>query len=149
MAHRAEAVAETIIEHSRKRNIEVTNLKLQKLVYYAQAWNLALRNRAIFNEAIEAWVHGPVVPSVFRRYKEYRWRTIDSRVSSISDADLNRHIDYVLDSYGSLDATQLERLTHREDPWKLARIGVPSDEPSHNIITTENMRLFYRTLINA
>ena len=52
------------------------NLKLQKLVYYAQAWHLALRDVPLFEEDFEAWVHGPVIPALYQEYKKFGWRPI-------------------------------------------------------------------------
>jgi uncharacterized phage-associated protein len=149
MAHSAERIAETIISLSRKRGIGLTNLKLQKLLYYSQAWHLALQDRVLFNDAIEAWIHGPVVPSVFKRYRDYRWTVIDCAVVPVPDANAVRHIESVLEQYGSYEATQLERLTHRESPWITARKGLPRDEPSHNVITTESMKDYYRQAVHA
>jgi uncharacterized phage-associated protein len=149
MAHSAERIAETIISLSGKRGIGLTNLKLQKLLYYSQAWHLALQDRVLFNDAIEAWIHGPVVPSVFKRYRDYRWTVIDCAVAPVPEASTTRHIESVLEQYGSYEATQLERLTHRESPWIMARKGLPRDEPSHNVITTESMKDYYRQAIHA
>jgi uncharacterized phage-associated protein len=149
MAHSAEKIAETIICLARDRQIDLTNLKLQKLLYYSQAWHLVFEDRVLFDDAIEAWIHGPVVPSVFKRYRDYRWTVIDCDVTPVQDVMAIRHIKSVLDSYGSFGATQLERLTHRETPWIMARRGIPRDEPSHNVITTDSMKDYYRQSIHG
>ena len=150
MAYKAQEIAETVIDLSRKRNIsDLTNLKLQKLVYYSQAWHLALKDRLLFSDAIEAWVHGPVVPCVFRMFKDYRWSVIDRPVNAVPDEGVISHVTSVLDSYGKFGATQLERLTHREDPWIRARIGVARDEPSNNVIQVEDMKRYYSSLLHA
>jgi uncharacterized phage-associated protein len=148
MTYRASDVAETIIDLSRKRSIsDLTNLKLQKLLYYCQAWHLALNDSPLFSEEIEAWIHGPAVPRVFGIFKEYRWNVIERPVTPLSDTAVVRHVDEVLDSYGKYGATQLERLTHSEEPWILARRGVSPDEPSRNVISKNHMKLFYRKRI--
>jgi uncharacterized phage-associated protein len=103
----------------------------------------------LFTDEIEAWVHGPVVPSIFRRFKEYRWNEIDCRVSPLSNERVLRHMNSVLDSYGKYTATQLERLTHQEKPWRDARVGLEPDEPSRRVISIDAMRGFYTTLLNA
>jgi uncharacterized phage-associated protein len=143
----AEEIADTVINLSRERGIEITNLKLQKLLYYAQAWNLVFTGDLLFSNAIEAWVHGPVVPSVFRKFKGYRWSAIDCAVSPVTDSRVTAHINAVLDTYGSIQATRLESLTHREEPWKAARGDRPVDEPCNALIDTNVMREFYSSLL--
>jgi uncharacterized phage-associated protein len=137
-------IAETIIALTRDRRSEITNLKLQKLLYYTQAWNLAFTGNPLFLESIEAWVHGPVVPSIFRRFREYRWMPINSAVEPYDDGGVRRHIESVLNAYDKFDATQLERLTHSEDPWKIARGNLAPDMSSRNVISNIVMRDYYR-----
>ncbi len=149
MEYGACEIAETIIGRSRKRGIsDLTNLKLQKLLYYSQAWHLALADTTLFPEEIEAWIHGPVVPRVFGVFKAYRWNVIDAEVHSVADESVIGHVDSVLDSYGKYGATELERLTHSEFPWIEARAGIPPDEPSRNVISRDRMKEYYRTLLN-
>jgi len=144
----ADQIADTLIYLARERNIGVTNLKLQKLLYYAQAWNLAISKKPLFDDDIEAWVHGPVVPSVFRRFKSYRWNTIDAEVHPVNDAELRTFLANVLEVYGDLKASQLERLTHGEAPWKEARNGVAADASSNEVITKKSMISFYTEMAN-
>ncbi len=54
----------------------ISNLKLQKLVYYAQAWYLAIHDQPLFNEEFEAWIHGPVIPVLYQKYKTFSWKPI-------------------------------------------------------------------------
>jgi uncharacterized phage-associated protein len=148
MEYRAHEIADTIIASSRKRGIaDLTNLKLQKLLYYSQAWHLALTDRILFSEDVEAWIHGPVVPRVFGLFKDFRWNVIDCKVHSLEDDTVIGHIDSVLEKYGEYGATQLERLTHSEAPWIYARRGLAPDEPSRNVISTDHMKNFYRSLM--
>ena len=145
----AEQIADTLIHLSRERGKELTNLKLQKLLYYAQAWHLVFESRPLFDERIEAWVHGPVVPSVFRKFKRYRWDTIDCTAFPVKDDDTVEHLKLVLGAYDELTANQLERMTHNEAPWQDARKGIPFDEPSNNAIEQAAMRKFFATLANS
>ena|ERR1017187_7822771 len=145
----AEQIADTIIHLSRERGIDITNLKLQKLLYYSQAWHLAFTGEPLFRDDIEAWVHGPVVPSVFRKFRGYRWDTIDCDVHPLDDKRVLDHLNSVLDAYGKVSATSLERLTHNEEPWNAARQGAPIDEPSQNVIDHKVMRKFYSELAEA
>lgn len=144
-AHR---VAKLILNLAHTRGVEMTNLKLQKLLYYSQAWHLAILRKPLFSERIEAWVHGPAVPAVFGAYKQFRWNPIpDPGLVTIEAGDsrwpIEHHVVEVLDAYAALSGPELERLTHREDPWKLARLGLPADMPSHNVISPQSMIDFY------
>ncbi|MFF7710228.1 type II toxin-antitoxin system antitoxin SocA domain-containing protein [Pseudomonas sp. NPDC007930] len=100
---------------------EMSNLKLQKLVYYAQGFSLALRNEALFEEPIEAWMHGPVVPSLYRNFRDYGANPIPPSPnfdpSVLSQAQ--RHlVEEVFSVYGQYSAWKLRQLTHQEDPWR-------------------------------
>jgi uncharacterized phage-associated protein len=139
-------VADALIHLSRERGIEITNLKLQKLLYYAQAWYLVFADKPLFDADFEAWVHGPVVPRVFRRFKEYRWNPITEMVDVPADSPLKEYLEEVLNTYGRLSATQLERLTHQEDPWKEARKGCARDESSSELISKESVKRYYRKM---
>ena len=145
----AREIAATLIERCKTRGItDVSNLKLQKLLYYVQAWNLAFTEEPLFPDACEAWVHGPVVARVFGEYKPNRWAAISDPVgAAVGDPRINAHIDNVLDAYGDLGAAQLERLTHQELPWMEARAGLAPDEPSRNPISMNTMKDFYSSLI--
>ncbi|MGH9573160.1 MAG: Panacea domain-containing protein [Candidatus Acidiferrales bacterium] len=141
-------IAEGLINLSHDKQSPISNLKLQKLVYYSQAWHLALYGIPLFDEEIEAWVHGPVVPRVFHRYRDYRWGVLP-RNSNIVSSEVRRHIEEVWSAYGSLSAYDLERMTHSEDPWKQARAGLAPDESSHNIISKGAMKEYYAARLDA
>lgn len=105
----------------------MTNLRLQKLVYYAQAWHLALTGKPLFDDDFEAWIHGPVVPHLYRRFKDNGWRPIDRAATSPilpMDDETRDVLEEVWSAYGQFSATHLEELTHSEDPWIDARRGV-------------------------
>ncbi len=125
----------------------ITHLKLQKLVYYAQAWSLALFNRPLFEEDIEAWAFGPVVPSLFQRFKGRKWETLEAPDTCPSfDTKTEDLLKEILRVYGKYDAKYLERLTHREDPWLEARNGLAPEAASNNIIPKEKMKKYYSKL---
>lgn len=128
----------------------ITNLKLQKLLYYAQAWKLALYGKPLFNDPIQAWVHGPVVPPVFREYRDFKWAPLPvDHTRPEPQREVCSHVAEVLAAYGNFDASQLERLTHSEDPWRDARRGLPGDMASTNEINPEAMLKYYRALLNG
>lgn len=123
----------------------MSHKKLQKLCYYAQAWHLALLGEPLFDERIEAWIHGPVSPDLYHEYKEYGWQPIpkvskDGMDFSDQSEDL---IKEVMRVYGHLDGDELEMLTHEEKPWQEAREGYDDLEPSHQKIVNESMRKYY------
>ena len=124
----------------------ITNKKLQKLVYYSQAWSLVLNDKKLFEDQIEAWVHGPAVRSLYVQYKKFGFNPIteDVDVSSIKlPNDDKKLLDDVWKVYGKLDAEYLEILTHSEDPWQDARRDLQSYENSNNGIAVESMKKFY------
>jgi uncharacterized phage-associated protein len=121
----------------------ISNLKLQKLVYYAQAWHLAIHETALFEEDFEAWVHGPVVPALYQKYKQFGWHPIDENVVLQIPPEIESFLDEVSDEYFACDAYELEQMTHIEDPWKTARAGLPPDAPSNAIIRKEWMKEYY------
>jgi len=145
----AREIAATIVKRCKEQGItDVSNLKLQKLLYYAQAWNLVFIEEPLFSDTCEAWVHGPVVARVFSEYKANRWSPISEPIGpTVEYPEITAHIDNVLTAYGDLGATQLERLTHQETPWIEARAGLAPDEPSRNVISMKSMKEFYSSLI--
>lgn len=145
----ARQVADYIIHFLAEHGDPVSNLKLQKLLYYSQAWYLALYNKPLFGERIEAWTHGPAIPPIYGEFKAWSWKPIPppKRVRALPKK-IESHINEVLEVYGNFSAYQLERLTHQEDPWKNARVGLASDQPSHNVIRLEDMKKYYRALLH-
>lgn len=121
----------------------ISNLKLQKLVYYAQAWHIALHNNPLFEEDFEAWVHGPVIPSLYQKYKSFGWQPISEDVTPELPSDIFQFLNEVAEEYFACDAYELEQMTHAEDPWNLARGQLSPDEPSTKVIKKEWMKEFY------
>ena len=103
-------------------SMRVDNLRLQKLLYYTQAVSLYQTGKPAFDDEIEAWDYGPVVPNVYREYRECGF-------DEISDGGLPDHplpedtiecVDLVLGYYGEMSGNALIRQTHSELPWKEA-----------------------------
>lgn len=138
-------VANYIVKAYQEAGDPITNLKLQKLLYYVQGWHLGLNNGVLaFDGEFQAWVHGPVCPSVYRFFKDYRWNPIVGAVAeSPIPPELQAHIDEVLDVYGGETGWALEQRTHREAPWLSARGRLPPDAESTAIITQQSMREFF------
>jgi uncharacterized phage-associated protein len=141
----AQDVADYIIWSSHESGSFISNLKLQKLLYYVQAWHLAVFRRPLFSGKFQSWVRGPAIPEIYQRYQGYQWRNIDEEVEP-PDLD-SRIVDFmeeVLKEYGHLDARHLERLACREDPWLAAHGDIPIDEPSTATIDEQAMGDYYR-----
>jgi uncharacterized phage-associated protein len=107
----------------------LSHLKLQKLMYYAQAWHWAFYGKPLFAGKFQAWVHGPVNRDLYDRFSKTK-----SLYSEITENDIRpdfdmgavaedeaAHIDSILEAYAGLTGTQLEEMTHYENPWIEAR----------------------------
>lgn len=121
----------------------ISNLKLQKLVYYAQAWHIALYDKPLFAEDFQAWVHGPVIPSLYQKYKSFGWQPILEDANPELPEDIVQFLDELAEEYFACDAYELEQMTHAEAPWNWARGNLPSDAPSNEIIKKEWMKEYY------
>jgi len=132
---------------SNKEKRPITNKKLQKLVYYAQAWSLVFNNKKLFSEPIEAWVHGPAVESLYIQYKDFGYSPIQEKIGEASIRNISGRTKELLDEvwrvYGKLDAGYLEMLTHSEKPWQEARKGLQSSENSEIEISPKAMKNYY------
>lgn len=131
----------------RESGESITHLKLQKLVYYAQAWALALLGRPLFEDEVQAWAHGPVVESVFHKYKGHGWDAIPCPETDVLiDEETEHHLREIMDVYGDFSAKHLEQMTHAEGPWRLARSGLPPHARSSEVITKDSMKTYYLSL---
>lgn len=97
----------------------ISNLKLQKLLYYAQGCYLALRDRELFNDKILAWKHGPVVESVYYTFRKFGADGISEFDKNIEiDKDTESILIEVYNVFGKYSAWGLREMTHNETPWK-------------------------------
>jgi uncharacterized phage-associated protein len=148
-------VADYFISLSNESQDLITNLKLQKLVYYSQAWYLAMHNKELIAEDFQAWVHGPVIPALYGEYKHFTWKPVvrndlaegsHAKIKSqLGEAGL--FLEDIAKEYGSMSAYELELLTHSEDPWRIARKDLPFDVPSTEIITKDSIRTYYSKFV--
>lgn len=130
----------------------LSTMKLQKLVYYAQAWSLVWDDppeAPLFGEAIQAWAMGPVVPALFEVHRGLFSISAD-RLPSGDGNKLTRNqrdtVDRVLDFYGKRSAQWLSDLAHNEEPWILARKGIPEGQRGNAEISLDSMRNYYESL---
>jgi uncharacterized phage-associated protein len=128
----------------------MTAMKLQKLVYYCQAWALVRLDRPLFGEAIQAWAAGPVVRSLFAAHRG-RYSLAAGDIAGDPQAltdDERDTVDKVVKHYGRFDAAQLSDLTHSERPWIEARAGLDPTERGENVIEPTTMADYYTSLVN-
>jgi uncharacterized phage-associated protein len=123
-------------------------MKLQKLLYYAQAWSLVWDDRPLFNSRIEAWANGPVVREVFKTYQgQYKIDVPKAGNPVLLSGTEKQTVDAILKFYGKRTGFFLSQLTHRERPWMRARVGIAPGEGSNREITLAEMRDYYGSLV--
>jgi uncharacterized phage-associated protein len=126
-----------------------TTMKLHKLLYYCQAWNLVWEDAPLFSQPIEAWANGPVIRVLYNFHKgKYTISYMDMSIGNENSLSVEqkRNVDEVLDYYGKMTAQNLIDLTHLESPWIKARAGAAPTERSTNEITLESMSEYYSSL---
>ena len=131
----------------KKYGSPMTTWKLQKLVYYSQAWSLVWDEQPLFHARIEAWANGPVVPALYQRHRGL------FEVGSWSAGDYDHlteseraTVDGVLEFYGSKTSQWLSDLTHSERPWQEARGTLAPGERGTRVITLDSMHGYYSGL---
>jgi uncharacterized phage-associated protein len=126
----------------------ISNLKLQKLVYYAQGFHLALHGAPLFAAPIEAWEHGPVVPELYHAYKHHGSGnipvpgTFDPESYEKAEAGL---LDEVYDVFGQYSAWKLRDMTHEERPW----IEAHQNGEHGRVISHVAMRDYFKDYVTA
>lgn len=121
----------------------LTNLKLQKLLYYAQGFHIVLLGDKLFEEEIIAWEYGPVVKEVYDEFKEHGSAGIEVP-EEIDFSDLTDKqkelLNEVYEVYGQFSAFKLMEMTHSESPW--------NETGRNEVISTDKLKLFFPTLVN-
>ena len=122
----------------------ISNLKMQKLVYYAQGAALAIFDKPLFAEPIEAWTHGPVVPVLYQRFKAFGSGPIefDEQVDLAKyDKETREILDEVYDFFGQYSGWKLRNMTHQEPPW--------IETPSGSVISHSGMQRYFKTIVET
>ncbi|GAO44713.1 hypothetical protein FPE01S_03_07520 [Flavihumibacter petaseus NBRC 106054] len=149
-------IADYFIGLSNETQTLITNLKLQKLVYYAQSWFLALNKTELIHEDFQAWVHGPVIPQLFNDYKIWSWKPIIREdlnkekfdaIKAVLPPEVKALLADVEYEYFGLTAYELEKLTHNEAPWVITRNGLPNDAPSNRVIPKSLISDYYSKFV--
>lgn len=135
-------VAAYFLEQAEKDgDTDISNLKLQKLVFYAQAFHLALFGKPFFEEDFEAWTHGPVCPALYHQYKKFGSGVIhaaDSANKVIFSSEQLPLLEEINQLFGQFSAWKLRNMTHEEAPWK-------DMEATGAVIDKNAMMTFYKS----
>lgn len=144
---KAVAVAKYILDRAHSMGLTLTPMQLLKLVYIAHGWMLGRHGRPLFNEQVQAWQYGPVVPSVYQAVKQFG----SSPITNINcmpadgfDADEQGMMDFVVKNYGAANGIMLSTATHQpgtpwHQTWSVAHNSAP--------ISNDLIQSFYATLI--
>lgn len=126
----------------------ITNLKMQKLLYYAQAWYMVNnKGRRLFSDEIQAWKYGPVVPTVYNALKKHNRSPIRLNVDNedftvISKKQKKFMEEFAVEFFG-VSASELVAMTHTEAPWKTAWA-----KGEGSVIDTAEMYSFYKQMLD-
>jgi uncharacterized phage-associated protein len=128
----------------------ITNLDVQKILYFAQGWHLAITGERLFEEELRAWVHGPVVPEIYFRlaqYEKYPIPVTEVRGNPMRDLPeaVRAFLDQVWTKYSTFRTGKLVELTHEQAPWRNARGGLEAQQKSEMPLSTADMMEFFRT----
>lgn len=129
----------------------LSNLKIQKLLYYTEAWYLAFYEKSLFDEPFQAWIHGPVSLTIFQRFSDTKALYSSIEISDIRpdfkteqlSQPIRDHILNVLDVYAPYTGYELEVMTHNEQPWIEARRGYTPDQRCEVNINQKTMQTYY------
>lgn len=138
-----EKVAKYIIKRCNDHHQIISNLKLQKILYFVQAEFLVVKNEACFHEDIEAWDFGPVVPEIYYKYRMFgsaHIPYIDNETTFPFDHNDKIILNNIIDECSKYSASALVEITHNQSPWREAYYS-----NCHNsIITTESIKAYFK-----
>lgn len=136
-----------VAAHILERQRPMATWKLQKLVYYCQAWSLVWDDDTLFPEEIEAWANGPVVRELYDSHRgKYRISCLrQGRTENLTETQ-RETVDAVLSFYGDKSPQWLSDLTHMEAPWQSARRGIPGGVRGNTVIPKASLAEYYGSL---
>lgn len=136
-----------VAAHILEKTHRISAWKLQKLVYYSQAWSLVWDEEPLFDDPIEAWANGPVCPRLFNVHRGLFYvDRIPGGDSSNVGQKARDTIDAVLEYYGKSTSQELSDLSHTEPPWKDARGDLPPSVRGNTVITHAAMHEYYESI---
>lgn len=134
---------------------ELTPKKIQKLVYYAYSWFIAINNQddnhidnVLFDEIPEAWIHGPVFPSLYLEFKSYNWNEVPKIETPVEfeNDDIMSFLNDIWSKFSCYSADELEYMTHQESPWINARKNMITNQRSNQKISLKDIFNYYNGL---
>ncbi len=154
------AIANYFLTKGKDDNKPLSPMKIQKLIYFAYGWYLATTDKRLFNEMIEAWRYGPVIPSVYEAFRHYGNNPIrefmldfDTQEETHVEDEITRKIlDVVWYVYSDLSATSLSNLTHEKGtPWYriFEQYGSIANIPSNKDINEEYIKEYFVQKLNS
>lgn len=154
------SVANFFVKKSFEKGVELTPMKLVKLVYIAHGWHLGITNRPLLTEVPQAWQYGPVVPCVYHSFKQYGNKQITQVYSmltqkglltpDVSDESIELLLNKVWDIYSRYSGTQLSALTHQPDtPWDIVWNQQGGKNKQGAVIPNDIIATHYKTIING
>lgn len=158
----SESIANYFIQKSFEEGVNLTQMKLLKLVYIAHGWHLGYFDQPLISDAVQAWQYGPVIPKLYRKISKYGRRTIDALIEGygvICDGQQENTpphestiplLNKVWETYSGLSGIQLSTMTHQNDtPWHYAWIEAKGSPYSGTIISNELIRQHYKRKVNG
>ena len=140
MVYKATEVAKYVVNFSSQSGDKITQLKLQKILYYIQGTYLALKGRPVFSDEIMAWKLGPAVHSVYSEYKQYGDQPIQASDSEVDiELEDKLFIAEIYKRYKDFTAAMLVEKTHDEAPWR--------DTTGNDVISNESIRDFFVNVV--
>ncbi|MDE6564624.1 MAG: DUF4065 domain-containing protein [Muribaculaceae bacterium] len=142
MAYKVLDIANKLLSHAANSGEGelMSNMKLQKMLYYQQGFHIAYFDTPLFEENIEAWMYGPVVPDVYEYFKGSGSNGLEPFEDEIPLADVEEALfNEVFRVYGAFSASGLMNMTHKEYPWLSTSTGVG------NIISLDKLKQFFKT----
>lgn len=131
-----------------------SHFKIQKSIYYLQAYHLAQFGTPLIEEDFEAWVHGPVIRKLWKEFRskgiaayedlKYSGTATDAKkIKKMVSSEQLAYIDEMIGELKKVTALQLEAMTHEETPWKKARVGLKHSEAGRNVISKNSIKLYF------
>lgn len=138
-------IANYFIYKCNKDSISITNMKLQKLCYYAQGVSIALRDKRLFNNKIEAWEHGPVIRDLYVEFNKFGSCNIDMNVKMPDLYETQKEVlDKTYEAFAKFSAWKLRDMSHEETPWsKNYQLG------KKNVIPNDDLKVFFKNIVES
>jgi len=147
----ARNVANEFLRQAKERGSTLTNMELQKLVYIAHGYSLAILDRPLIKQHVEAWRYGPVIPDLYHALRQYGSGVVKALINLLPEEKLSetdsKLVKSVLSAYGQFSGPQLSTMTHREGtPWR--EVYEPNASFHSDIIPDRLIKAHYLELLN-